>query len=64
MAPRTEYRDETCDDCGWDREREWRVQTVHKGAQVPTGYRVEKRTGEGRTVAAPTRMVTLCGCDT
>ena len=62
--PRTEYRYETCDDCGWTRERGWLVQTVHKGAPVPRGYRVEKRDGEWRTVAARTRFTTLCGCDT
>ena len=61
---RTEYREETCEECGWTCERAWSIQTVAKGAQVPTGYRVEKRAGEWRTVAAPTRMVTVCGCDT
>ena len=60
---RTEYRDEACDECGWGRERAWRVDTVHKGVAPPRGYRVEKRTGEWKTVAAPTRMVTVCGCD-
>jgi hypothetical protein len=62
---RIEYRAETCNECGWSRDRQWSIQTVHKGASVPRGgYRVEKRTGEWRRVAAPTRMVTLCGCDT
>jgi hypothetical protein len=60
---RTEYREETCDECGWTRDRQWRVQTSNKGIPTPNGYRVEKRFGEWKTLAAPTRMVTLCGCD-
>jgi hypothetical protein len=58
---RTEDRTETCDNCGWTREREWRVA---KGSPSPCGYRVDKVTGAWKIVSAPTRFVTLCGCDT
>jgi hypothetical protein len=58
-----ESREETCDECGWTCDREWRVRTLSKGTPVPRGYRVEKRAGDWKTVAAPTRMTTLCGCD-
>ena len=60
---RTENRSETCDECADTVDREWRVQTLGKGVQVPAGWRVEKRAGDWRTIAAPTRWTTLCLCD-
>ena len=64
MATRTEYRSETCEECGWSRDREYAVQTIAKGSPVPRGYRVDKITGAWKIVSARTRFATLCGCDT
>jgi hypothetical protein len=53
---RTEYRPETCPDCGAERERQWTLSTVATGKTQPGG-------GSWKTVAKPTRWVTACDCD-
>lgn len=63
MSARTEYRPETCDECGWDRERQWLVRGIPADAPIPRGWRVVKRTGAWKTIAGRTRFVTMCGCD-
>ena len=59
-----ETRPETCPDCNAERDREWLTRDIFKGVAVPQGWRVEKRWASGtRSIAAPTRWVTLCLCD-
>lgn len=59
-----QMRPETCPDCDEQRDREWVTRDIFKGVAVPAGWRVEKRWSSGaRSIAAPTRFVTVCGCD-
>jgi hypothetical protein len=59
-----EWREETCEDCGAERERSWSVREIAKGLPVPKGYRVEHRGASWKRAAAPTTTTTLCLCDT
>lgn len=59
----TEWRDETCSQCGAEREREWSVRSIPARLEVPKRYRVESRRGGHKTIAAPTRWTTICECD-
>lgn len=59
-----ETRQETCPDCLEQRDREWITKSIFKGVTVPEGFQVEKTWSSGtRSIAAPTRWATLCGCD-
>ena len=58
-----EDRVETCPDCQAPREREWIVRDMDARATAPTGFRVERRRGGTKRVAAPTKWTTLCLCD-
>jgi hypothetical protein len=59
----TEWREETCGECGATRERVWIVKTHKVGVPVPPGYRVEKRGKTWSRIAGRTRDVSLCMCD-
>jgi hypothetical protein len=63
---REEWREEICSDCRQPRERVWAVREQTRGAPVPKGWQVTRARGGGawRTIARPTRFVTLCLCDT
>lgn len=61
----SEWREETCDDCGAKRERRWIVRTHKTRTAVPAGFRVQlHRSNSGwNTIAGPTSDVSLCDCD-
>lgn len=63
---REEWRTETCPDCHQPRDRAWTVRQQQRGTPVPAGWHVARSRGGGswRTIARPTRFVTLCLCDT
>lgn len=59
-----ENRPETCDDCGFEREREWAIKVIHAKSPVPKGWQIDKQdTPSWKTISAPTKWVTLCDCD-
>lgn len=59
----TELREEKCPDCRETVERDWIVRSIPAGVEVPHGFRVEGRSGSHRTIAAPTRWVSVCACN-
>lgn len=61
---RTEFRTETCGECGWTIERELLVSSVAASSPVPAGWTLRKRTGAWKTITRRSRFTTLCGCDT
>lgn len=59
----SEWRSETCLDCGESRDREWLYRLVGKSTPIPRGWRVANRRGSWKTIEARTRWTTLCLCD-
>lgn len=59
----TEWREETCPNCGATRERVWVTRLIPKGSAIPVGFRREHTGATWVTIAGRTRDTTLCLCD-